>query len=203
MNYLNNYDVVLWDFDGVIIDSMKIRTMGFRILFQNYSDSSIQKLIDYHLLNGGKSRFVKIEFFYENVLKKSITKSEVQLLAKEYSSIVFPLLCEEKLLISKIISYIKENRFNQEFHIVSGSEHFELNDICKELNIDQYFKTIHGSPTKKEILVSNILKRKESAVKTCLVGDSINDFNAAKKNNIDFVGFNNERLKKITKLYLD
>jgi phosphoglycolate phosphatase-like HAD superfamily hydrolase len=38
---------------------------------------------------------------------------------------------------------------------------------------------------------------------TILIGDSINDYEAAKANNIDFYGFNNPNLASISSQYLD
>ena len=48
---------VLWDFDGVILDSMKVRDWGFREIFKNYDNKKVEQLIDYHNLNGGLSRY--------------------------------------------------------------------------------------------------------------------------------------------------
>ncbi len=56
---------ILWDFDGVILDSMPIREYGFRKIFENYDISLVDKLINYHKRNGGLSRYVKIKYFYE------------------------------------------------------------------------------------------------------------------------------------------
>ena len=43
-NKISNFKVVLWDFDGVLIDSMKIKGDGFVELFENYDDEFIAKL---------------------------------------------------------------------------------------------------------------------------------------------------------------
>ena len=61
---------ILWDFDGVILDSMKIRDWGFKEIFKSFKKRDIDKLIDYHNLNGGLSRYVKIRYFYEEILKR-------------------------------------------------------------------------------------------------------------------------------------
>ena len=57
---------ILFDFDGVIIDSMPIREAGFRLIFQDFDKYLVDKLIDYHNQNGGLSRYVKIDFFFNN-----------------------------------------------------------------------------------------------------------------------------------------
>jgi histidinol phosphatase-like enzyme len=49
-------------------------------------------------------------------------------------------------------------------------------------------------------LVENILKKHNYDKKsTCLIGDSLNDYEAAKVNNINFYGYNNTNLKVIGK----
>ena len=33
---LNNYSTIFWDFDGVILNSDKVRAEGFRYIFDSY-----------------------------------------------------------------------------------------------------------------------------------------------------------------------
>ena len=47
---------ILWDFDGVILDSMQVRDYGFRKIFEEHSHEQVEKLIKYHRTNGGWSR---------------------------------------------------------------------------------------------------------------------------------------------------
>jgi beta-phosphoglucomutase-like phosphatase (HAD superfamily) len=67
---LNNFSSIFWDFDGVILNSDKVRTDGFRHIFENYSKQEVDKLIDYHTINGGLSRYDKIEYFSQKISKK-------------------------------------------------------------------------------------------------------------------------------------
>ena len=67
MNYKDNFkniENIIFDFDGVIIDSMRIRSDGFREIFCNYSQQQVEELMEYHNANGGLSRFNKIQYFY-------------------------------------------------------------------------------------------------------------------------------------------
>ena len=47
---------IFWDFDGVIIDSMKIKGDGFIELFENYNLEQVRLLEKYHYANGGISK---------------------------------------------------------------------------------------------------------------------------------------------------
>lgn len=195
---------IFFDFDGVILDSMPIREIGFRKIFKDYTNEQIERLLEFHRINGGLSRFVKIRYFYEKILNKPITSKKVEVLANEFSSIMKKELTSKELLITDCVTFI-ENNFNKySFHIVSGSEHNELNFLCKKLGINEYFITINGSPTPKNNLVKTILQeysyKKEE---TILIGDSINDYNAAAYNNINFYGYNNKELISVSHIYLD
>ena len=89
-------------------------------------------------------------------------------------------------------------------HIVSGSDESELQYLCKELGIDSFFQSVNGSPTHKNILVKNVLSaNKYIESETILIGDSINDYEAAKENNLDFYGFNNPNLIDVSRRYLN
>ena len=82
-------------------------------------------------------------------------------------------------------------------HIVSGSDQEELRFLCQKLGVYDFFITINGSPTPKKELVKNIMRNYgyESRL-MALIGDSINDYEAARVNEIDFFGYSNPLLKK-------
>lgn len=187
---------IFWDFDGVILDSMPIRDYGFAKIFEEFDKELVDKLLEYHTLNGGLSRYVKIRYFYNILLKKDVSDEKVQELADKFSIIMKTELTNKKYLIKETVEFIKANYQNYNFHIVSGSDGKELNYLCKELGLSKYFKTIEGSPTPKNDLVKNILEKYKYDPKECiLIGDSINDYEAANVNNMKFYGYNNEELK--------
>jgi len=194
---------ILWDFDGVILDSMPIRDYGFRKIFEEFDKNLVNKFLEYHALNGGLSRFHKIKYFYNTILSKEISEEQVVEYANKFTIIMKDKLTNKRYLIQNSINFIKSNHKKYNFHIVSGSEHHELNYLCEKLNLTEYFLGIHGSPTPKNQLVSNLLE-KENYLKeeTALIGDSINDYEAAKANNIKFYGFNNNDLKLKSDIYL-
>jgi len=188
---------ILFDFDGVILDSMPIREFGFSEIFKKYQKEDVEKLLVFHNQNGGWSRFLKIRHFYENILKKEISDNEVQKYTEKFSQIMKKELVNKKYLILETIQFLEwaESKYN--LHIVSGSEHNELNYLCEKLGVDKYFKTINGSPTKKGVLVKDILENfNYLKSETILIGDSINDFQASQENNIKFYGFNNLELQR-------
>jgi HAD superfamily hydrolase (TIGR01549 family) len=186
---------ILWDFDGVILDSMKVRDWGFEEIFKLFDKDKVSLLLEYHRKNGGLSRYVKIQYFYEEILAKEITEEEIMSYANEFSILMKKELVNPKNLIQDSLAFIKENYKKYNFHIVSGSDQKELHFLCKELDIHQYFLSIHGSPTPKNQLVKELLNKYNYPIaETCLIGDSVNDYEAAKNNNINFYGYNNKEI---------
>lgn len=192
---MSNIKTILWDFDGVILDSMKVRDWGFEEIFKDYDRSLVDQLLDYHRKNGGLSRYVKIRYFFEELLGQSITEEDVLKYAQKFSVLMRKELTNPKNLILDSVAFIKQNYQNYNFHIVSGSDQEELRFLNKELGIDRYFISIHGSPTPKKQLVADLIRKHQYEIgNTCLIGDSINDYEAAEFNNIHFYGYNNTSL---------
>lgn len=195
---------ILWDFDGVILDSMKVRDWGFEEIFKSYPNQDVTKLLKFHRENGGLSRYVKIRYFYEVVLGKAISDEEVLVYASNFSNLMRVELINPNNLIKETKDYISDNYKNFNFHIVSGSDQMELRFLCDKLNISTYFKSIQGSPTPKKELVKNLMvDMNYSKNNTCLIGDSINDYEAADFNGISFFGFNNPLIKNLGVAYIE
>lgn len=189
---------LLFDFDGVILDSMKIKGDGFIELFKDYPDNDTKLLEAYHYANGGISRFEKIRYFFETIRKTKVSTQEIEILANEFGKIIATSLFDKSNLISDSVLFIQDNCTQYNCHIVSGAEHQELNALCSHFELTQYFKSIEGSPTVKSKLVANLLKTYNyRAEETLLIGDSINDYVAASENKINFCGYNNPALKSL------
>ena len=189
-------ETIFFDFDGVILNSLPVRDYGFRKIFKEFNDVLVNRLLEYHSLNGGLSRYVKIRYFYNAILGIDVSDEKVQELASKFSYIMKTELTNKKYLIAETVEFIKQNYKKYNFHIVSGSDEKELNYLCKKLDLRKFFKTIEGSPTPKNELVKNILEKYNYNSNECiLIGDSVNDYEAAYLNKIKFYGYNNEKLK--------
>lgn len=182
---------IIWDFDGVIVESNHIREEGFRQVLSDFPKSEIDVLLDFHNKNGGLSRYVKFRYFFEIVRSEQVSNEKVQDYANRFSAIMRELMTSPEILIEETNNFIKKMYNNYNFHIASGSDQNELRYLCKELKIAKYFKSIKGSPTPKNEIVKNLLREwKYEKNKTILIGDAINDFEAASSNGIYFMAYN-------------
>lgn len=188
---------IIFDFDGVILDSVPVKTEAYRQLFKEYPSELVEKIVEYHELNGGKSRYVKVKYFFNKLLNEKISEEDINKYALSYSALTKLELSQKKYLIEETLNYIKENSEKYNLHIASGADDEDLKYICNKLNLNQYFLSIKGSPKLKSEIVKDILKINVYELEeTILIGDSLNDFEAANINDIEFYGFNNLSLKK-------
>lgn len=194
---LEEKEVIFWDFDGVIIDSEKIRTYGFEKTLEDYPSSEVEELITYHKKNGGLSRYVKYRYFFEEIRNENVPEEKIQELADQFSEIMLKRLTDKSVLINETVEFIEDNKEKYKMHIVSGSDGDELKSLCKSLEIEHLFDSINGSPTPKIELVERLLKSQHIQPENgVLIGDSINDFEAANEYHIEFFAYNNPQLKK-------
>ena len=194
---LKRQKVIFWDFDGVLMDSNAVRDAGFERVLSEFPKEQVKQLLAFHQANGGLSRYVKFRYFFEEIRKEPITEDEILIWAEKFSLIMKELLVNPELLIDETLNFVKENQGKYIMHITSGSDQNELQFLCQELKIDYLFKSIHGSPTCKTELVKGIIEACDYHKEECvLIGDSVNDLEAAECNNIHFYGFNNSNLTK-------
>lgn len=180
------------------MNSNAVRDRGFEEVLKDYPQEQVNKLMTFHQKNGGLSRYVKFRYFFEEVRGESITEEEVNSWAQKFSEIMLTSLNNKSLLIEEAVHFIKANYKDYNMHIVSGSDQKELRFLNKELGMSEYFISIHGSPTPKKQLVEDLISKHQYELgNACLIGDSINDYEAAEHNGIAFYGYNNPALSSL------
>lgn len=184
------YKNIIFDFDGVILDSTRIKTEAYTKLFEGYTSHAVDTLIAYHTANGGISRYEKIRYFFERILQRPVDVSLVSELAERYSELTKAELSQKKYLIRSTVDFIRRYVGRYNFHIASGADEGDLKYICDQLGISGFFLSINGSPRKKDVIVREIIdKNAYEKSDTCLIGDSVNDWEAARINGLNFFGF--------------
>lgn len=184
-----NWQAVFFDFDGVILDSVDVKTRAFANMFQKYGPEVEKAVVQYHLNNGGVSRFDKFRYYYETILQKKIDEKKIEMLSEQFSELVV-----EEVLASPFIpgaetclADLKKQKIS--CYVVSGTPHEEINLIVEKKGLSEYFKEIHGSPRKKWEICRDIIQKENYDTRKCLfLGDAMSDYEAAKKTGMNFLG---------------
>ena len=188
---MKKYKSIIFDCDGVILNSNKIKTESFRKILKNFDTRAIQEFIDYHENNGGLSRYIKLDYFLSTILPKysEITENKDDMLLyllQDYGNV-----CKKSLNTSEVakdLEKLKSITNKIPWTIVSGGDQKELRDVFTKKNLDNYFKGgIFGSPDKKIDIIQREEKFGLINYPAIYLGDSKLDYLVAKNLNIDFL----------------
>ena len=205
VEYLKNAKTIFWDFDGVIKDSVVVKSDAFEQLFLPFGDEVAISVREHHEANGGMNRFEKLPI-YLKWAGEEVTAELIDEYARKFSQ-----LAKQKVINSEwvdgISDYLERNYNRQNFFLITATPQHEIENIIDKLNISKYFKQIIGSPTNKKDAIKNIIvnysiKPEESIV----VGDSVSDYEAAVLNQMAFVlrktNLNQDLQKKLSCLMI-
>ncbi|MBF0203598.1 MAG: HAD family hydrolase [Desulfamplus sp.] len=180
---------VFFDFDGVILDSVHVKTKAFAILFSSYGPEIEKQVIEYHLAHGGISRFEKFRYYYEELLHTPVSEEQILKLGDQFSELALQGVLEAPFIEGALESLKELHQKRIPAFVVSGTPEEELKHIIRKRNIDLWFKEVHGSPRLKHEIVLDIQTRYNLELSACLfVGDAMTDYNAAAITGTDFLG---------------
>lgn len=192
-NLARDYDVLIFDFDGVVLDSNKVKEQAFKGLFSECSEEIQEQVVCYHQRNLGVPRAVKIRYYYESLLGESINEERVNALCKAFSEVTLAELSKPEIGITDTIEFIRRMYQKKRLFIASAADQNDVVNLCETHGLTDYFVGVFGSPTSKPDIVASI-KKIYPGLHYALIGDSIHDYHAARVNAVDFWGYNNADL---------
>ena len=180
-----SYNSVIFDCDGVILDSNRLKSEAFYECVKHYPPDIVNAFIGYHKANGGISRYAKFEHFLRNMVN-NYSEVMLQHLLSEYQKITIDGLlrcpiCDGCL---DLIQYIYRR---MQLFVVSGGSQEDLRHVFKKRDLEKYFVEIHGSPKTKVDILRDFSDRSLLAGNVLYIGDSRLDHQVAEEMKVDFV----------------
>ena len=89
MKNLKSYKNLIFDCDGIILNSNKIKTEAFKEVVYHYGNEAAEELVKFHVMNGGISRYEKFNYFFETIASNhNIDKNSINVekLIENYGS---------------------------------------------------------------------------------------------------------------------
>ena len=182
---------IIFDFDGVILDTVEVKGDSFVELYKNESKEVKKQIKKYHFANLSVSRYIKINYIGNNFLDFDKKKTNSYYLKK------FEQIVKKKIKKSNYIygikKFIKDNYKNYLFFISSATPQNELYEIVKYKKIHTFFREVLGSPDNKKKHMKKITKKYKLKKKEVLfIGDTKKDLQTAIQSNINFLGIQNK-----------
>ncbi|NDW21618.1 HAD family hydrolase [Alteromonas hispanica] len=183
---ITQYDTIAFDCDGVILDSNKVKTQAFYNATVEFNEPAAHALKQYHIENGGISRFKKFEWVIKNYLSHLDKESTLDKLLKNYANEVSHGLRTCK--INPALSDLKKLNESANWLVVSGGAESELREIFAERDLEKFFPNgIFGSPDSKDEIFAREIANGNISGKSLFIGDSKYDFFSSKEAGLDFL----------------
>jgi len=181
------YENIIFDFDGVLAESVNIKTQAFYDMYEQYGVNVANEVVKHHKAHGGMSRYEKFLYYHKNFLNIELSQKDINQLSEDFSNLVMEgvINAEE---VKGALRFLKKYQKQCKYWIVSATPTNEMIEIANKRGIGKFFVTIYGSPGHKKDVVVKILKENSLVNnETVFLGDALSDFEAAKNNNIDFI----------------
>src|SRR5262245_7591225 len=141
------FSAIAFDFDGVILESVDIKTHAFAALFDSFPDHN-DEILAYHLNNLGVSRYVKFNYIYENILHRPLSESAKDKLDRQFSELI-SVKIRDCPFVPGIMDFLKKRVHEFPLFVVSATPQPELVSIVRDRNLLHFFRGIYGTPPPK------------------------------------------------------
>jgi phosphoglycolate phosphatase-like HAD superfamily hydrolase len=178
---------IVFDFDGVILESADVKTEAFLELYAAHGPELVAKVRAHHLANLGISRFKKFAWIAEHLLGKPITEAESVALGERFTELALarvlaaPMVPGAQAALDALAGKLP-------LFVASGTPQGELDLIVDRRGLRRYFREVWGTPAEKPDIVRDLLARHALAPEQVLfIGDGLSDHKAAVATGLHFL----------------
>jgi phosphoglycolate phosphatase-like HAD superfamily hydrolase len=183
---MKEFSVIFWDFDGVIKESVAVKANAFFELFKPFGDEVVRRILEHHFGNGGMSRYHKVPIYLEWA-NQSLTSENIALYCEQFSCLVVDQVIQSPWVLG-VENYLRGKPLNQTFILITATPQREIEYILKALDLEKVFFKVYGSPIKKsDAIFESISEIRIEPSKCLVIGDSIEDYEAAAVNGVTFL----------------
>ena len=183
-----NLKAIIFDMNGVLIDSNTFNANLFREIFGRYSKEAGEKAAFHYLHNGGIPRKKRMELYLREFAGVDPTQEEVQKVLDKFSELLNKRI--DEIPLKRNVRDVLEDKYGSCLLFVSsGALVQDAKRILEAKGILKYFKEVYGSPHSKDKHITEILEKyglKNDEV--LFIGDSIHDKEAADETGVHFIG---------------
>ncbi len=183
-----NKKIIVFDIDGVILESIQAKNKAFKELYKNYGEDIVKKVLNHHKNNTGISRFEKIKFYNKNYLNLYDDKFHNDKFLKNFSELSLKYVFKSNF-VKGFLDFINHIYDNHDLYISTGTPTVEAKIILNKKRILNKFIKIFGSPETKISHLKEIISKYPNTDLSnfYFFGDSLVDYEAAQTFNFKFI----------------
>lgn len=186
---LNEKSLVIFDFDGVLVDSVEVKTDAFAELYRPYGGGVVEKVINHHRAHGGVSRFDKFRHYHKFFLGVTLTEADMVNLSDRFTAIVMSKVIAAPEIDGAYEFLQRCNDENLVCAVNSATPEGEIKKIVEARGWNELFCCVHGSPSSKsQNLNEIIINQGKSQTDAVFFGDAESDLIGAVNSSVEFVG---------------
>jgi phosphoglycolate phosphatase-like HAD superfamily hydrolase len=190
---LSHAMTIIFDCDGVVLDSNRVKTEAFRSAARPWGVAAAEALVAHHVAYGGVSRYAKFAYFFDHILPQQAPSAvpgrdgpDMDALLAAYAQTV-----QHGLMTCPVADALRNLRVatpQARWLIVSGGDQAELREVFSARNIAGYFDGgIFGSPDTKEAILTREINAGNIHGPAVFLGDSRLDYEAAVRAGLEFI----------------
>ena len=178
---------IVFDFDGVIVESADVKTDAFVELFSAHGPDIAAAVKAHHLANMGISRFVKFAWIYKNLLDRPLSEADSAALGEKFSALAL-----DKVLAAPFVpgaeAALAQLAPRYPLFVASGTPQGELDMIVDRRGLRAAFREVHGTPREKPAILADLMARHAlDPAQVLFVGDGLSDYKAATATGVEFL----------------
>lgn len=179
---------VFFDFDGVLADSVDVKTRAFCALYAPFGAAVVASVREYHLAHGGISRYEKFRHWQRTLVHGPDDDATIDALAERFATEV-----KRQVIAAAEIpgagAALSALHGKMPLFVVSGTPEVELRDIVAERGMAHFFVAVRGAPSKKAAILRELAARADIGLNDGLmIGDAMTDHDAAQEVGMPFLG---------------
>lgn len=183
---LNSLQVLILDFDGVVIESNEVKTQAFERVFARFPQHA-EAMMAYHHAHVSVSRFAKFDHLAE-LIGRADDDSLKSDIAADFSRYVLEGMTAVPL-VPGAEAFLQMANARLPLYLASVTPEPELKLILEERGLAHWFRDVYGCPpwTKPDAIRHVLLKENVTPVNALLIGDSAGDQRAALETGVQFL----------------
>jgi phosphoglycolate phosphatase-like HAD superfamily hydrolase len=177
---------LLWDFDGVIKESVAVKSDAFEQLFAPFGPEIAARVRRHHECNGGMSRYDKLPLYLEWA-GQAAAPADIAHYDTLFSAAVEQAVIDSAW-VPGAMEYLAATHGSQPSTLITATPQAEIERILGALRVYSLFRSVQGAPTPKIEAIRRVIAgldvRPDAAL---MIGDAESDLQAAVANGVPFL----------------